>query len=111
MAVITKKPRERLIAQSGARGTREALLAGPSSGCNRFTVKRLSLDTDGITARLTEKAGAVYFVHSGGVTLSHGEGELDVLEAGDTAVAHPGEVHRLHSNLGKKSMIMVVTPQ
>lgn len=111
MAVITRKPRERLIARSGAKGTREALLAGPASGCNRFTVKRLTLDADGITARLSEGAGAVYFLHSGAVTMSHGSGELDVLEAGDTAVVHPGEVHRLHNTHGGKSTVLVVTPQ
>lgn len=111
MAVIVKHPREVRIEQAEARGLTEAVLAGPASGCNRFSIRRITIKTDGRTARTLPERGLVYFVHSGSVTLSHGQGELDHLEAGEAAVVHPGEAHHLQNIHSSSSIILAVVPQ
>jgi hypothetical protein len=35
MAAITRNPRESRVQEKGARGIKEALLAGPASGCTQ----------------------------------------------------------------------------
>ena len=111
MAVITSNPRENRIEEKGSRGIREAILAGPASGSNRFTVRRISLEPDGCTARGSFDRTVVYFVHKGRVTLSHSSGELDLLSPGDTATVHADEVHHLHNIDSSKAVLIKVAPQ
>jgi len=111
MAAITRNPRESHIQEKGARGIKEALLAGPASGCNRFTVRRIVLQPDGCTARSCFTQAVVYFVHSGMVTLSHAGGDLDLLAEGNTAIIHPDEVHHLHNTGSSTAVVVKVASQ
>ena len=111
MAEITRNPRETVIQETGARDISEALLAGPASGSNRFTLKRISLKPNGCTARTTCDRATVYFIHQGRVTLSHHEGELDLLSPGDAAVIHPEEIHHFHNIDKLKAVIIKVASQ
>ena len=111
MAVIVKNPRETRLKQAEARGISEAMLAGPASGCNRFTVRRITIAVDGRTARTSFDHGAVYILHTGKVALSHGEGELDHLSPGETAVVHSEELHHLLNIHTSPSVIMAVVAQ
>ncbi|MCK5133760.1 MAG: AraC family ligand binding domain-containing protein [Candidatus Sabulitectum sp.] len=111
MAVVIRNPRETRIKESGAHGTSEALLAGPASGSNRFIIRRITLNPDGCTARVSFDRTVVYFVHKGRVTLSHDAGELDLLSPGDTAVIHPDELHHLHNIDKLKAVIIRVASQ
>ena len=111
MAVITRNPREVRVQEKGTSGMKEALLAGPSSGCNRFTVRRILLEPDGTTARVGFDRTTVYFVHSGRVALSHHEGELDLLSPGNTAVVHPDEIHHFHNIDKSRAVIIKVASQ
>ncbi len=111
MAVITRNPKETRIVEKGARGTREALLAGPASGCNRFTVRKISIDPDGCTARRSFDRPTVYFIQDGRVTLSHNDGELDLLFPGDTVVVSADEIHHLHNIDKTKVQIVKVASQ
>lgn len=111
MAVITRNPREIRLSEKGARGIKEALLAGPASGSNRFTVRRISLDPDGCTARTGFDRTTVYYVLQGRITLSHHEGELDLLSPGNTATVHSNEVHHLHNIDKTKAVIIKVASQ
>ncbi len=97
MAVIIRNPREIRIQEQGARGVKEALLAGPASGSNRFTVRRITLAPDGCTARTSFDRAVVYLVLSGRISLSHDNGELDLLSPGDSAILRSEEVHHLHN--------------
>lgn len=111
MAVIVKHARNSRVEQSGTRGLRESVIAGPAAGCNRFTVKRITLEEDGRTANSLFSRSTVYFIHQGTVALSHEEGGLDHLKTGEAAVLHPDEEHFL-KNLSKgKSIILAVTAQ
>ncbi|MCD4707682.1 MAG: hypothetical protein K8S62_08070 [Candidatus Sabulitectum sp.] len=111
MAVITRNPREILIREKGGRETKEALLAGPAAGCNRFTIRRISLGPDGCTARTSFDRTTAYFIHRGRVALSHHDGELDLLSPGDTVIVHPDEAHHLH-NIDKTEVVLIkVAPQ
>ncbi len=105
MALITRTSQGKRIQQTGARGIREALLAGPASGSNRFTVRKIFLEPDGCTARASFDRTAVYFIHQGRISISHGSGELDLLAPGDAVTINPDEMHHLH-NIDK--MIAVV---
>lgn len=111
MAVIVKSPRETRVKQAEARGLSEAVLAGPGSGCNRFMVRRINLAADGRTSRSCSQKGTVFFVHTGKVALSHGEGELDHLSAGEAAVIHPGESYHLQNIHFTQSVIIAVVTQ
>jgi quercetin dioxygenase-like cupin family protein len=111
MAAITRNPRESRVQEKGARGIKEALLAGPASGCNRFTLRKIVLEPDGCTARTCFNQITVYFIHSGCVTLSHSEGDLDLLSEGNTAVVHKDEVHHLHNTGSTTASIIKVAPQ
>ena len=111
MAVLVKNPKETRIQQVGARGITEAVLAGPGSGCNRFTVRRIKLAVEGRTSRTSPDLGIVYFIQSGKVALSHGEGDLDHLSEGDTAVIHPEEKHHLQNLHSSFSTVLAVVPQ
>ncbi len=111
MAVVTRNPRETRISEKGSRGVKEALLAGPASGSNRFTVRRISLDPDGCTARTSFDRATVYYVLQGRITLSHQDGELDLLSPGDTAVLHSEEVHHLHNIDKLEAVILKVASQ
>ncbi|MCK5786679.1 MAG: hypothetical protein KAH54_08995 [Candidatus Sabulitectum sp.] len=111
MAVVVKNPRETRIQEKGCRGIREAILAGPASGSNRFTVRKISLEPDGCTARGSSDRAVVYFVHKGRVTLSHSRGELDLLSPGNTATVHADEVHHLHNIDNSNAVVVKVAPQ
>ncbi len=97
MASITKRPVESRIEQNGARGISESILAGPGSGSNKFTLRRIKIKPDGCTARVDSPMSIVYFIQKGKVTLSHDSGELDQLIAGDTATLLPYEIHHFHN--------------
>ncbi len=97
MGVITRTPREKRIKESGARGIKEALLTGPASGSNRFSVRKIVLEPDGCTARTSFDRTVFYFIHEGRVSISHDNGELDLLLPGNTATIHPDEIHHLHN--------------
>ncbi len=111
MAVITRTPREKRIKESGARGIKEALLTGPASGSNRFTVKKIVLDPDGCTARTSFDRTVFYFIHNGRISISHDNGELDLLSPGDTATVHADEIHHLHNVDKLKAVVIIVAPQ
>ncbi len=111
MAVVVKNPRESRVQQSGAAGLREALLAGPASGCSRFTVRRITLAPGGRTARNAWKGSVFYFLHSGRAALSHGEGELDHLSPGGAAVVHGEELHHFQNIGDVPAVILAVIPQ
>jgi len=111
MAVIIRAPRETRIIEPEARGVKEALLAGPAFGCNRFTLRRITIAREGRTARKHSPGGVVYFIHSGTVTLSHENGGLDTLEAGDSAVVHKDEVHHIQNVSGGNSIVLAASPQ
>lgn len=111
LAVVVKKPRESRVQQSGASGLREALLAGPASGCSRFTVRRITLAPGGRTARNAWKGPVFYFLHIGRAALSHGEGELDHLAPGEAAVVHGDELHHFQNIGDIPAVILAVMPQ
>jgi len=111
LAVIVKRPRETRVNQAESRGLAEAVLAGPGSGCNRFTVRRITLALNGRTARTSFHQGVVYFIHRGKVALSHGEGELDHLSPGETAIVHPDELHHLQNIHTSQSCIIAAVAQ
>lgn len=111
MAVVVRTPKETRIKQPESTGISEALLAGPAVGCNRFTVRRITIAPGGRTARRHSQGGVTYFVHQGTVTLSHENGGLDTLESGDTAVVHRDEVHHLQNVSGGRSIVLAVYPQ
>jgi quercetin dioxygenase-like cupin family protein len=111
MAVITRNPRGTRISEAGARGIKEALLAGPASGSNKFTVRRITIEPGGLTARTSFSQTTVYFVFQGRVALSHQGDELDMLKQGDTAIVHPGEIHHLHNIENTKSIVIKVASQ
>ena len=111
LAIISRNPKETRIVEKGARGTREALLAGPASGCNRYTVRRITIDPDGCTARSSFDRPVVYFIHEGRVTLSHNDGDLDLLFPGDTVVVPADEIHHLHNIDKTKVKIVKVASQ
>lgn len=111
MATITRNPRNARVQERGSRGTKEALLAGPGTGCNRFTVRRILLEPDGRTARTAGNREIVYVVQRGSITLSHLEGELDLLSAGDSVTVHPGELHHLHNVSKSVTEVLKVASQ
>ena len=111
MAVVTRSARDTRISEKGSRGIKEALLAGPASGSNKFTVRRITLEPGGITARTSFSQTAVYFVFRGRVALSHQGDELDMLKQGNTAIVHPGEIHHLHNIEDTKSIVIKVASQ
>lgn len=111
MAVIVKHTRDYRVEQSGTRGLKESLIAGPASGCNKFTVKRLTLDENGRTASTVYARSIVYFIHKGTVALSYEAGGLDPLKTGESAVIHPDEEHFLQNLSQGKSIILAVTAQ
>lgn len=106
-----KNPRENRVVHAGARGLFEAVLAGPAAGCNRFTLRRIVLAEEGRTARFSPEQALVYFVHSGKAALSHGEGQLDHISPGDTAVIHSGESHHLMNIHPGKTVLLSVVSQ
>lgn len=106
MGVIIRTPREKRIKESGTRGVKEAILTGPATGSNRFSVKRIVLDPDGCTSRSSFDRTVFYFVHKGRVSISHDNGELDLLMPGNTATIHPEEVHHLH-NVDKLMAVVI----
>jgi len=111
MALITRTSRGIRIQQTGARGIREALLAGPASGSNRFTVRKIFLEADGCTARNSFDRTTVYFVHKGRISMSHGSGELDLLSPGDSVTVNPDELHHLHNIDKMKAVVIKVASQ
>jgi len=111
MAVIARSVKDTRIVEKGSRGIKEAILAGPASGSNKFTVRRITIEPDGRTARISSSRTEVYFVYQGRVALSHSGDELDILLQGDTAVVHPGEIHHLHNTGNAKSIVIKVASQ
>jgi mannose-6-phosphate isomerase-like protein (cupin superfamily) len=111
MAVITRNPGNTHIVEAGARGIKEALLAGPASGSNKFTVRKIVIEPDGCTARTSFKSATVYIVFQGRVTMSHQDGELDVLSNGDTVVVHPDEMHHMHNMGMLKTTVLKIASQ
>ncbi len=111
MAVIVKHARDSRVEQSGTRGLRESLIAGPSAGCNRFTMKKITLEENGRTANSFFSRSTVYFIHQGTVALCHDEGGLDHLKTGEAAVVHPDEEHFLKNLSKEKCIILAVTAQ
>ena len=111
MAVITRRARDSRISEKGSQGTKEALLAGPASGSNKFTVRRITIEPGGHTARTGFDLATVYFVYQGRVAPSHSGDDLDLLHQGDTAIVHPGEMHHLHNTGGSRSIVIKVASQ
>ena len=111
MAVITRTPRESRIKERGAHGIKEALLTGPASGSNRFSAKKIILDPDGCTARTSFDRTVFYFIHEGRISISHDNGELDLLLPGYTATVHADEIHHLHNVDNLKAVVIKVAPQ
>ncbi len=111
MAVMTRGAKNTRISEKGSRGVKEAILAGPASGSNKFTVRRITLEPGGRTARKSSSQTEVYFVYKGRVALSHSEDELDMLLQGDSAVVHPDEIHHLHNTGNAKSVVIKVASQ
>ena len=111
MAVIVKHTRDSRVEQSGTRGMRESLIAGPAAGCNKFTMKRITLDENGRTANTLFSRSTVYFIHQGSVALSHENGGLDPLKTGEAAVIHADEEHFLKNLSRGKSIVLAVTAQ
>jgi quercetin dioxygenase-like cupin family protein len=111
LAVVVSSVRNTPVRHGDARGLREALIAGPGVGCNRFTVRRITLEPEGSTARTSFKGARVYYIVRGAVLLYHNAGGLDMLEPGSAAVIQPGEVHQLRNNGEKPVEVLEVSSQ
>lgn len=99
------------VKQFGARGLSESLLAGPASGCNRFTVRSLLLEPDGRTAAVSHNSSVFYHIVEGKIIIRQDSGELEALKAGDSAIIPEREKHILMNISKKKCSILKVVPQ
>lgn len=111
MAVVIPHGKGSRVVETGASELRERLLAGPASGCGRFTVRLLSLNPGGHTSGGDQNHAVFYFVAAGKVALSHDSGELDVLSTGDSAIAHAREKHALRNLFESACSVLKVTAQ
>ena len=96
----------------GWKEARERLLAGPAQGCDRFTVRTLSLGPGGATPRTERPGSRLLQVLLGEVLLMDGDGGLTRLSTGDAAVIRPMERHHLlNESPGPARVLLVDEPR
>jgi glyoxylate utilization-related uncharacterized protein len=102
----SRRPGE--IRESGSSGLFETMIASQREGCNRMSVRVLSLRSGGHTTMQDLACETVYLVQEGSLLLVDGDGFIHSLSPGDWAIVHPHEKHVLRNDSERETRVATV---
>ena len=99
MALIRRagEPRTRPLSGSGHSKSLESILASQAEGCNRLSVRMLTIRPGGRTARGDSPGERVFHVTAGTPSCMDGDGFVHGLQPGDTVIVRPHERFHLQN--------------
>ena len=112
MALIRKagEPRRRTPSGGGHSRALESILASQAEGCNRLSVRMLTIAPGGRTARQESPGERVFHVTAGSPVCMDGDGFLHALQPGDTVIVRPHErFHLQNDDTGAEARILLAS--
>jgi quercetin dioxygenase-like cupin family protein len=103
----SRKPRD--TREHGSSGVLETIIASQKEGCNRISVRALTLRKGGHSPLRDTAAETVYMVLEGILLLVDGDGFLHNLSAGDTVIIRPHEKHILRNETDDVTRVLAVS--
>jgi mannose-6-phosphate isomerase-like protein (cupin superfamily) len=100
--------KRRQVTDGGCAGLSEAVAASQRNGCNRLSVRVLTMRDGGHTGMLERGSETVYLVLAGSPLLVDGDGFMGNLSEGDFAVIRPHEKHILRNESGSEARILAI---
>ena len=101
--------RDRVIEEPGYSNTLQKILASQKEGCNRVSVRTLTIRPGGHTPRLESSSETVGHILEGTILFMDGDGFLNSLKPGDTIIIRPHERHLFRNESGSDAKILVIS--
>lgn len=112
MAMVRRagEPRRRSLSGSGHSKALESILASQAEGCNRLSVRMLTIRPGGRTAREESPGERVFHITSGRPSCMDGDGFLHSLQPGDTVIVRPHErFHLINEENGGEARVLLAS--
>ncbi len=107
--ISADEKRDREVRETGYSKTLQRILASQKEGCNRLSMRILTIRPGGHVPRRESGSETICHLLEGTILFMDGDGFINSLKPGDTAIIRPHERYLFRNESGSNARILVAS--